>query len=102
MDPYNQTPNQAPNPAPQAPRPSYNMPPQHKEGSLGPIIATVIILAVIVLGGLYFWGQRKSAEAPANSTNASVNQTSPLNSTSIEQDLKNTDTNSLDTQINAS
>ena len=25
------------------------------EGSVGPVIATIIILAVIVLGGLYFW-----------------------------------------------
>jgi hypothetical protein len=30
------------------------------ENSVGPIIATVIILVVIILGGLYFWGERNT------------------------------------------
>jgi hypothetical protein len=29
-----------------------------KNGSTGPIVGVIIILAVIVLGGLYFWNQR--------------------------------------------
>ncbi|PIQ66828.1 MAG: hypothetical protein COV95_02015 [Candidatus Zambryskibacteria bacterium CG11_big_fil_rev_8_21_14_0_20_40_24] len=31
---------------------------QHK--STGPLIGIIIIIAVIILGGLYFWGQRTS------------------------------------------
>lgn len=33
---------------------------QPQESSVGPIVATIVILAVIVLGGLYFWSQRSS------------------------------------------
>ena len=33
------------------------------EGSAGPVIGIIIILAVIVLGGLYFWGQRTNETA---------------------------------------
>jgi uncharacterized protein HemX len=35
-------------------------------GSAGPIIGAIIILAVIVLGGLYFWGQRTTEDVDMN------------------------------------
>ncbi|MBX4200070.1 TrbC/VirB2 family protein [Candidatus Parcubacteria bacterium] len=101
MEPNNQPNYQMPqSPAPQ--RPNYNMPAPHHESSWGPIAATVIILAVIILGGLYFWGQRNSTAPTPDSNSSSVNQSSPLNSTSIQTDLNNTDTNNLDAEINAS
>ena len=88
----------------------------NKEGSAGPIIGTIIILAVVVLGGLYFWGQRNvtpttdiygNPVSPANST-TTVNtttidtQSNSDNPTSIQNDLKSTNTDSLGSQINAS
>lgn len=75
------------------------------EGSIGPVIALIIILAVIVLGGLYFWGQRTSNNTTdiygnpiSTSTPASTSDTSAA----IDADLKATDLNSLDNQLNAS
>ena len=32
--------------------------PQKNESSIGPIIGTIIVIAIIILGGLYFWGKR--------------------------------------------
>jgi hypothetical protein len=43
---------------------------QPQESSVGPVIATIVILAVIVLGGLYFWSQRPSTTAPTTSTDS--------------------------------
>ena len=32
--------------------------PQKNESSIGSIIGTIIVIAIIILGGLYFWGKR--------------------------------------------
>lgn len=77
------------------------------EGSIGPVIALIIILAVIVLGGLYFWGQRTSNNTtdiygnPISTSTPAVNSTSDT-SVDIDADLKATDLNSLDNELNAS
>lgn len=42
----------------------------NQESSVGPVVATIVILAVIVLGGLYFWSQRPSSTTPTNSYSA--------------------------------
>lgn len=31
---------------------------EENKSSIGSIIATIIIIAIIILGGLYFWGKR--------------------------------------------
>lgn len=85
------------------------------EGSTGPIIGTIIILAIVVLGGLYFWGQRTtsptidiygnpvSSSTPATvDTKAIDTQSSSDNPASIQNDLKSTNTDTLGSQINAS
>ena len=88
----------------------------NKEGSTGPIIGTIIILAVVVLGGLYFWGQRNVAPTtdiygnPVSPTNSTTTvdtttidtQSSSDNPASIQNDLKSTNTDNLGSQINAS
>jgi len=67
----------------------------HKEGSVGPVIGTIIILAVILLGGLYFWGNRNNQNVnPDAATDAEVQEietqgdSDDLNS--IQSDLNNT------------
>jgi hypothetical protein len=40
----------------------FQLPPGHKSGS-GPIIGVVIIVIMLVLGGLYFWGASLNREA---------------------------------------
>jgi hypothetical protein len=43
------------------------------KGSSGPIIGAIIILAIIVLGGLYFWGQRTANDNDSNANPALYN-----------------------------
>ncbi len=81
------------------------------EGGVGPIIATVIILAVIILGGFYFWSQRQGADTtqPAGLTDvapvsndavqAIEKQSTSDDTASIEADLKATDTTGLDASL---
>lgn len=46
-------PTQTPPPAPEAPAPAT-----HSSGSIGPIVGAVIIIALLIFGGLYFWGMQ--------------------------------------------
>lgn len=65
----------------------------HKEGSVGPVIGTIIILAVILLGGLYFWGNRNNQNVnPDAATDAEVQ--------SIEAQGNSDDLNSIQTDLN--
>lgn len=74
---------------------------ENKEGSAGPVIGTIIILAVIVLGGFYFWSQRVAA--PSIMDEAAVEQavtdittqSQADNISSIEADLNATDVNKI-------
>jgi len=96
-----------PAPAPQPQQPMQNTP---KESSAGPIIATVIILAVIILGGLYFWGQHKDTtntdqtvpvgQAVDDDTAAIETQSSSDDTASIETDLNNTNLD-IDTDVSS-
>jgi len=93
------------------------------EKSIGPAIGIIVIIAVIVLGGLYFWGQRidrqkmvapvvqQSTVSSANqdavmqTSNADVTQAQGANDVvSIEAELNATNVNSVDpgvSEINA-
>ncbi len=65
-------------------------------GSAGPIIGTIVILAVIVLGGLYFWGQRSGDEV-----NVDVDVTEEENNTSTTTPILEVETE-VETGANAS
>lgn len=93
--------------------------PENKS-SIGSIIGTIIVISIIILGGLYFWGKRidearikndlvsgqntEEKIAPqdeymeANAIN-SLNKSDDLNS--IEADLKATNLDNLDAELNA-
>jgi len=51
--------------------PMANAPTPHRHSSVGPIIGSIVILILLVIGGLYFWGRqlsmRKDAEIPETS-----------------------------------
>lgn len=79
----------------------------HKEGSVGPVIGTIIILAVILLGGLYFWGNRNDVQN-ANIEGQTQDELDQINTqsdsddlNSIQDDLNSTDVN-VGSEINAS
>lgn len=78
---------------------------EHREGSAGPVIGTIIILAVIVLGGLYFWGQRAGnqvmEEAEVGDVVSGIMTQSESDATlDIEADLKATNIDDIDSQLN--
>jgi len=70
--------------------------------SMGPLIAVIIILALIVIGGLYFLKERSSQQVYVpTSTNDTVTdslnkQSSSDDLNSIETDLKATNVDNLD------
>lgn len=76
--------------------------PPNQENSTGPVIATVIILAVIILGGLYFWGARSNMNDGVENTAAITTQSTADDTTSIEGDLNETNVDNLDAELNAS
>jgi hypothetical protein len=80
------------------------------EGSLGPIVGTIIILLVIILGGLYFWGERVkrmntiprdvSTEEQTDQDIESITTQSSSDATAdIEADLNATDVDSIDPNL---
>jgi uncharacterized protein HemX len=71
--------------------------------SAGLITGIIVILAIIILGGLYFWKQRSINEMMTDGTVESINTQSELDDTaSIEADLNSTDVDNLDAELNAS
>ena len=78
------------------------LPDETTKKSVGPLIAVIIILALIIIGGLYFLKERSSQPvyAPAttsdNITDSLNKQSSSDDLSSIEADLNATDINNLD------
>ncbi len=88
---------------------------QQNKSSIGSIIGTVIIIALIILGGLYFWGKRIeenklkqkliSDSIPTQETdqNESIEKTGSSDDlNSIEADLNSTNLDNLDAELNTS
>lgn len=89
---------------------------EENKSSIGSIIGTIIIIALIILGGLYFWGKRiedsrniqnltsediVTDEEIANEAD-SIKQTSSSDSIqSIEADLSATDINNIDAELDS-
>ncbi len=72
-------------------------------GSAGPIIGVIVILAIIILAGLYFWGQRAGDETMTDKTVESINMQSDSDAAAaIEADLDATNIENLDSELNAS
>jgi hypothetical protein len=88
---------------------------EENQSSIGSIIGTIIIIALIVLGGLYFWGkhieEQKLAQQvktePETTTNVTpASEADQIRTTgtsddlgSIDTDLQSTNTTNLDTEI---
>lgn len=94
--------------------PMPEMQPQPEHGSLGPLIGVIVIIALLIFGGLYFWGaQLDDADSDAvpyipdevGFMAEPVNNNSDLSSSDtvvdIEADLDNTDLAEIESAINA-
>ena len=90
-------------------------PTTQNKSSVGSIIGTIVIIAVIILGGLYFWGKRvEEAKLRQNLvTDMTTQQTTQVDEaatitttsssddlTSIEADLNSTKIDNLGTEMN--
>lgn len=89
---------------------------ENKTG-IGSIIGAIIIIALIVLGGLYFWGKRieeskNAQEMTSDNTQPAMQDSSAQEAAqiknvsssddlnSIEADLNSTQTTNLDSELN--
>jgi len=61
-----------------------------QDGGVGPLIGTIIIIALLVLGGLYYWGsiinEQKDTEAPTE--NVPAGQDEDVSSIEAELDAE--------------
>lgn len=91
-------------------------PTTQNKSSIGSIIGTIVIIAIIILGGLYFWGKRveeakmrqslvtdetsqQANQMDEASTIKSTSNSDDLNS--IQADLNSTNLNNLNAEMNA-
>lgn len=78
--------------------PNPNMGPAstpEEKGGMGALIGSIIVVAILIFGGIYFWGQNVSTKVPSNAT-------STESVSDIEQDVGSQDINSLDVDLNQS
>lgn len=91
------------------------------KSSIGSIIGTVIVIAIIILGGLYFWGKRideakiqqdtalqqaqmdntQNAQQSASEADNIKNVSGSDDLNSLEAELNATNLNGLDAELNA-
>ena len=71
------------------------------EDSSGPIIGVIVILALVILGGLYFWGQRSASPLSTGDENLeSIKMQSGSDEVSaIETDLEATAIEGVDSEL---
>ena len=86
--------------------------PMRSEKSIGPAVGIIVIIVVIVLGGLYFWGQRiekqKEISTPVTPTETTVADQPATNSQSsdatvqvMQKQSSSDDLTSIQTDLNA-
>lgn len=80
---------------------------QTQTSSTGPAIGIILIIAIIVIGGLYFWSQREKNNSVENGTQQDQTtqelqkQSSSDDVNSIEADLQATNLNNLGTEVDS-
>ena len=92
-------------------------PQQNNKSSIGSIIGTIIIIALIILGGLYFWGKRieeskmnkELISEPTTTETTEINEAATIKSVSsgddvnsIQYDLDKTNLDNMDAELNQS
>lgn len=101
---------------PQAPMGGTPAGAPQEEKSMGPLIGSIIVIAIIVIGGIYFWMTRSvnapetpsgtetstlgQTTAPDQETAALLNQGTSDEVVDIEKDLNATNLNNLDAGMN--
>ena len=103
--------NQAPEINFDTPTPTQEAPVVEEKSPVGPIVGIIIILVILIIGGLYFWGQRISTTVDENLTPEEIiaetdtslealNQQGTSDAiVDIEADLNATDLGNLDAEL---
>lgn len=75
---------------------------EKNERTIGPIISSIIILIIIILAGLYLWGQKLNHDAKVRKANeaASASTTEMNDIESIKVDLNETNVKAIEAKIN--
>lgn len=109
----NVTPENTENETPQQPNADIGNPvvdSDKKEKPIGPIVGAAIIVAILIFGGIYFWGTLSSRNV-GNMTGAEIlnqkdtalkdlqKQGSSDSISDIEKDLNNTDISNIDKEL---
>lgn len=74
-----------------------------QKSSIGGVIGTIIILSLIILGGLYFWGKRiEESKAKRQLINDNIpEQTVTSDKTTIKEVGASDDLNTIEAELNA-
>lgn len=75
-----------------------------KKSGVGALIGSIIIILILVLGALYFWGgklQTSEEELNFDDSSAAVTTSTSDEVSDIEADLNKTETVNLDEDLNA-
>ena len=101
MDPMTTGPAPAPTPQSSAPMTPPPATPTPGKGSMGPVAAVVVILALIIVGALYFYGKNEWNTGSADTTELdAISETSSSDALAdIEADLGATETENLDAEL---
>lgn len=93
--------NQNPQVPPQMPPQMPQMP--AKNGASGLRVASILLIAVVVIGAIYFWTAKSSvAPAPGSQTEMMNEQSNSDAPADIESDLNNTNLDNVDYDLNES
>ena len=75
-----------------------------KRSNVGSIVATIVIIALIVLGGLYFWGKRieteKANQVLIQNTASGTEMTASADATKIETVSQDDNLNTIGSELN--
>ncbi len=76
---------------------------EQNKSSIGSIIGTIIIISIIILGGLYFWGKRvEESKIKQDLVNSSTSTTTGDNeAASIRSTSQSDDLDSINADLNA-
>ena len=96
----NMNPNVNQNPNPVGTPPQENPAPQKEDkGGMGPLIGSIIVIVILVIGAIYFWGDTLNKQeniVPDDQPAAALSSDDDVGS--LEQDLMNTPDVQIDTE----
>lgn len=66
-------------------------------GSMGPLIGSILVIIILIVGAIYFWGSKMAPKEMEPEPAAALSASDSLDS--IESDLNNTRTVEIDTNF---